>query len=388
MYPRRFVHFAGYHPACAFFHLFFAYLIFLLYLCIVNQMSARIKYWDLARGLAILLVIFYHVPLYIRIGHPWAVELTAPHVNAGTYILPFFMPVFFIISGVFTNTAKSYGSFLWGDVKHLLGVGLLLTFVNTLIQTIGLQDIGILRWFFRSLFSAKAVDLILSNWFVSAIFFARQIYYAIDRLAHWLAKDRQSLYWILEFALLAMVAIMGIWLEPHAPFNDHWYYCQGLVFAIFIAFGKLLQQHPIPKSFLWAGGGLYVLLMALSRFLGLSTLEYGMINTSFTLAHWPFYMLLALSGSALLVALAQTLNTSAPLEFIGRHSLVFYIPQGGILLVTSTLLGRSFLPDTPAHIWAYILIMWLTSLLGLILIAILQSALTSVLKPLSVSRSA
>lgn len=345
-------------------------------------MSGRIKYWDLARGLAILLVIFYHVPLYIRICHPWAAELTAPHVSAGTYILPFFMPVFFVISGVFTNTGKSYGSFLWGDVKHLLAVGLLLSFVNTLIQTIGLQDMGALRWFFHSLFSVKALDLILSNWFVSTIFFARQIYYAIDRLAHWLAKDSQSIYWILEFSLLAFVAIMGILFEPHAPFNDHWFYCQGLVFAIFIAFGILLKQYSVPRYVLWTGGGLYVLLMMLSRMTGISTLEYGMINTSFTLAHWPFYMLLALSGSALLIALAQTLNNFEPVEFLGRHSLVFYIPQGGILLVTATLLGRWFLPDTPARIWAYILIMWLTALLGLSLMAALKTLLARKIRPI------
>ena len=326
----------------------------------------------MARGLAILLVIFYHVPLYICISHPCSAELTAPHVNAGTYILPFFMPVFFVISGVFTNTNKSYGSFLWGDVKHLLGTGLLLSFVNILIQSIGLHDIGILKWFFKSLFSINAINLILGNWFVSAIFFARQIYYAIDRLAHRVAKDRQSLYWILEFFLLALVAIIGILFEPLAPFNDHWYYCQGLVFAIFIAFGKLLQQYAVPRYFLWIGGGLYVVLIVLSRMIGISTLEYGMINTSFTLAHWPFYMLLALSGSALLIALAQTLNNCAPIEFIGRHSLVFYIPQGGILLVTATLLGRWFLPDTSARIWAYILIMWLTALLGLSLIAVIK----------------
>lgn len=335
-------------------------------------MSDRIRYWDLARGLAILLVIFYHVPLYIRICHPWTTDLTAPHVNAGTHILPFFMPVFFVISGVFTNTAKSYWRFLWGDIKHLLAVGLLLSFVNILIQTIGLLDIGILKWFFNSLFSAKALDLILSNWFVSAIFFARQIYYAIDHMAHWLAKDHQSLYWILEFSLLAIVAIIGICLEPHAPYNGQWYYCQGFVFAIFIAFGKLLKQYSVPMGFLWAGGGLYVVLMVLSRMIGISTLEYGMINSSFTLDHWPFYMLLALSGSALLIALAQTLNNCALIEFIGRHSLVFYIPQGGILLVTATLLGRWFLPDTPAHIWAYILIMWMTALLGLSIIAVLK----------------
>lgn len=338
-------------------------------------MKQRITHWDVARGMAILLVIFYHVPLYIRICHPIAGELLAPHIQAGTYILPFFMPVFFLISGFFTNTSKPYGLFLWGDIKHLILLGLGLQLVNIIIQTIGFHDIGILKWFVQTLFSSNTLDIILSQWFISAIFFARQIYYWIDRLSGCIAKDRKWFYWILDFGLLIGIAIMGIILEPKAPHNARWFYCQGLVFAVFIAVGRLLHDFPVSKWYLLCGGCLYILLMLISRLAGISTLEYGMINTSFSLAHWPFYFILAISGSALLIGLAQLINHFAPLEFIGRHSLVFYVPQGGILVVTGTLLGKYFLPDTPAHVWLYILILWAVTILGLSVLATIEAFL-------------
>ena len=332
-------------------------------------MKQRISYLDVARGLAILLVIFYHVPLYIRICHPGAGDLVQPHIDAGTYILPFFMPVFFVISGFFTDTSKSYGRFLWGDVKNLLLVGLFLQLVNTLIQTIGLRDMGILKWFVCTLFSAHGLDILFSQWFISAIFFARQVYYAIDRLSGYVSCGRKGVYWLVELTALILIAIVCILMEPHAPHNSQWFYCQGGVFAIFIACGALLRAFSISKWWLLGGGCLYILLMVISRFTGISTLEYGMVNSAFTLAHWPYYMLLALSGSSLLIALAQLINRFTPLEFIGRHSLIYYVPQGGILVVCTKLLGRFFPLETPTHVWGYILIMWGATLLGLTLLS-------------------
>jgi fucose 4-O-acetylase-like acetyltransferase len=330
-------------------------------------MKQRIAYWDIARGLAVLLVIFYHVPLYIAIAHPDAAGLVAGHIHAGTAFRPFFMPVFFIISGYFTHTEKAYYHFLWSDIKHLLLAGLALTFLSYLIQAVALNSYQVLGDFFKGLFSPRFLDLLFLNWFISALFFARQIYYWIDRLALFASHNRRWLYWGIEGVCLILIAMAGILVEPHAPHNAEWYYIQGLVFAVFLAFGKLLRTFPVPPLWLLGAGMVYVLLMIMAQQFGISTWEYGMINTTFTLSHWPFYMLLALTGSALLLGIAAYI-TFPPLEFLGRHSLIFYVPQGGILYGIAVLLGRWFLPDTPARIWLYLLIMW-------VLVLIILSAL-------------
>lgn len=325
-------------------------------------MKERITYWDVARGMAMLLVIFYHVPLHVRISYPDAGELLAPHIQAGTYIMPFFMPVFFVISGFFTNTKKRYWQFLWGDIKHLLLVGLGLTFISYSIQAIGVRDVHIFKSFFSMLAEFRWADLIFINWFISAIFFARQVYYWVDRFVERIIKDRGWLYWLIELMLLASIAIAGILLEPHAPHNAQWYYCQGLVFAIFIVFGRFLRIHPISRWWLLAGGGVYIGLMIVSRICDISTLEYGMINTSFTLVHWPYYMILAITGSMLLIGIAQCIVHFIPLEFIGRHTLIYYIPQGGLMWVTAERLKVYFLPDTSAKVWLYVIVLWIVTL--------------------------
>ena len=79
------------------------------------------------------------------------------------------------------------------------------------------------------------------------------------------------------------------------------------------------------------------------------------------------------------LGLARLINRCVPIEFIGSHTLIFYIPQGGILLVTASLLPKLFLPDTPAHVWFYILIMWFVALSGLTLISYLKTAISSLI---------
>lgn len=325
----------------------------------------RITHWDIARGLAVLLVIFYHVPLYLRMSCDAAAPLLAPHIQAGTCILPFFMPVFFVISGYFTKADKPYWQFLRGDIVHLLLTCLALMLVNVLIQDICLQRTDALRWFFTSLFSIHFPDIIFGSWFITAIFVARQLYYWVEKAALKMARGRTWLLWTMILVIVVGLAICGILVEPRAPHNNQWFYCQGLVFVVFIALGRLMREFPINKWCLLGLGSLYVVLMVLARMTGLSTLEYGMVNSSFSLAHWPFYMLLAITGSSLLIALAQIIRNCAPLEFFGRHSLMFYVPQGGILLVTATWLVRYAVPDTPQRVMMYILVMWTAALIGL-----------------------
>lgn len=338
-------------------------------------MKERIRFWDIARGLAVLLVIFYHVPLYIRICHPSAAALVEPHVYAGTYIRPFFMPVFFIISGYFTSTDKPYKQFLWGDVIHLLFTTLLLQLLNALIQTVGLGTLDPLKWWCKTLFSIRFLDIIFSQWFISAIFFARQLFYGIDHLTQLIARSKLIKQRILEGIILFVLCLACIFVEPYAPFTNKWFYIQGAFFTIFIYFGRLLHDVTLPRWTLPTLGGGYILLMALCKWINRSTLEYGMLNPSFVPRHLFLYLALALSGSALTIVIAKGIHHCKPLEFIGKHSLVFYIPQGGILYVTATQLAQWIQPDCPMHIWLYIIIMWATCLIGLTLISLLEDVI-------------
>ena len=76
----------------------------------MEQVSKRIDSIDVARGIAILLVV---------IGH--AITSTTNPINL--FFLSFHMPLFFIISGICLKADNNVGSFwkyIRGKAKHLL----------------------------------------------------------------------------------------------------------------------------------------------------------------------------------------------------------------------------------------------------------------------------
>lgn len=310
--------------------------------------SSRLPYMDVAKGLGIVLVLYYHVPLYVRMSGATTAESLAGFIESAHVFLPFFMPVFFVISGFFMHSSKSFGRALWSDVRHLLLFGLLLQFINTLIQIV-VYGSGVITWWLSTLFSLNGCcRIIFAQWFVSAIFWAR----LVDRCCDCLTRGN----FLTKGLLLLMVSCLGVVTEPYLQGIKDMYLSQGLVMALYLYAGQLLARLNPKRQWLLLMGVGYVLLLLMCYFSGVSTLEYGMVNASYTISHHPRAILLALTGSALLIALADYIGTCRWLEFVGRNSLVFYIPQGGCLVASCALLQRFFQPDTTPKLVFFMLL--------------------------------
>ena len=81
----------------------------------------RLHYVDVAKGLLILMVILLHVS-YTTI-HDYSIKNALFEGNlvfVNVVFTPFFMPAFFVITGMCTNFYKPFILFIWSSIKSII----------------------------------------------------------------------------------------------------------------------------------------------------------------------------------------------------------------------------------------------------------------------------
>lgn len=210
------------------------------------QDKKRIAWVDLAKGMAMILVI---------VGH------TVGNIPVVISIYSFHMPLFFILSG-YTTTCSQNGAALVRRLKRtffslfLLAEGLFL--LQTALDTLRGQSAYTLRQILAAGFWANGesftsngmmIPTIGKVWFLIDLFFLRNLYDAL----HLLTKGRHMT--ALSLAITALAVAIGQWM--YLPFALD----RALVSFVFFDFGQRLKncklQPTVPRcvglSFAWGG---------------------------------------------------------------------------------------------------------------------------------------
>lgn len=142
-------------------------------------MKERIHFIDTAKGVTLILVLFLHISNCYP-GHPYTTSL------ARTVVSTFFMPVFFVLSGLFFSSRKEPLKWLNKKTKRLFVPYLffyILTYILAFIM-VKLLGIGTKNGFnYSDIFIVFRQD-VFSNatiWFLLALFWASLVMYIIDR---------------------------------------------------------------------------------------------------------------------------------------------------------------------------------------------------------------
>lgn len=150
-------------------------------------MKERIDYIDTAKGLTILLVLFLHISMCYP-NHPY--QMSSMRIIVST----FFMPVFFILSGLFFSTKGPAIPWLKKKCKRLLipyCFFYLLTYVLSflMVEVIGVDTKNGFHWddifvvFHSDVFSNATI------WFLLALFWSNCMLFVIDRsFPNWWSK--------------------------------------------------------------------------------------------------------------------------------------------------------------------------------------------------------
>ena len=270
-------------------------------------MKQRVGYFDIAKGIGIILVVIAHIeymPLELR-----------------QYIVTFHMPAFFLISGMLMNLTNEKNR----DVKPLLDH----KFKRILLPYFLFSLIIPLIYYLRYLISGEGysaehflqyilVGLSLTGvsvlWFLPALFFSELIVLAF--IKH-LKKPYQPVIFV--------VILTGLWFLPFALPVLALFLWRVIICSILVLIGYLL--HPVIKKVSGKPDLLLPVSVVLFVILYFTGLENGIVDLHYVIiGNALLYFFNATIGSSALILLSVFIESrlkgiSGMLCFFGRHSL-------------------------------------------------------------------
>lgn len=272
----------------------------------------RLPYIDIAKGILILLMIWYHTsPAIDRNIEGCNPMIGGIGYNTRIWFECFFMPAFFIINGNCSRFAEDRKTFYIKLLKTIVLPTCAFRFLLPLIFDLSFNPLRLIGFF-------KPQS---GQWFMTALVVARVLVYEAKHIIH--------NKWTLGAAFLLLTIFATIGKEISAIPN--WYYWpQGLCAALFIWIGHVLRDYEITNKSLAIGSLVYLLAIVGVNLCGIHR-PVMVVSLAVNWYEVPLFMLLSVTGTALIVYISKQLK-SRMLEYIGRNSLVMYFVQWSALV--------------------------------------------------------
>ena len=268
-------------------------------------MKKRNEQIDVARGIAILLVILGHSFYFVE----------AP---LNKIILTFHMPLFFFLSGLVAKTEGGY-RFVSGKIKTILLPQILLGLISyayyglfTVVMKGGsLAEINFLYQFWR-------------YWFLQTLFIVVIIFYFISKMVHITSVKCQII-------LGGICILLGVLFEYEIEWPDEspfyinvvpmafFFYLLGFACKKFLT-SQLKQICSCREKIMLLIGALCTLMVC-----ALCNSSVTMYNNHY--GKFPVFMLGALSGIILVWIIADFGQSNLFLRWCGRNSIIIYVWQ-------------------------------------------------------------
>lgn len=268
----------------------------------------RLPYIDIAKGLLILMVVWGHYELMLRL----CFKVTDPVIDRFDSVedlwVSFFMPAFFLITGYCSNFNKPFKVFAKNTAKIILLPALIINYSIFFVRH--------LYWDYGFVWVVKTMvkNLLLSgtnDWFLTSLF--------LSRLAIWgILKIKRTAF---QASIAAMAMICGVALQDYCQFiPEIWYFKHALMMLIFLWVGAKMKITSYPPRL----SILYPILLCLLLIFHISIpyITNG-VHVPFLLT--PVVFLLAISGSLLILQISKRIRVNAVLQYLGRNSLIIYL---------------------------------------------------------------
>lgn len=283
-------------------------------------MKNRVKWIDIAKGMAIILVVIGHL------NKKWFPDLDILIREVYT----FHMMLFFILSG-FTlkyKSDKSIKQVIKKKSKTLLipyiafsSIALIKPFVRAFINLINgnaLDFSGIIISIYKTYIIGEGL------WFLICLYLAEIIICCFIKIS----KDRKILFICFMFICSISQFMYNKFINITLPLQLN----KLLISITFIGIGMLISQSKLIKKI----NKLYYPVLFLFINLITNLIICKIYNTTISIGEMPNYILYfisSISGSLIIISLSILVNENKIIEYIGKNSLIIYIFNDIILKV-------------------------------------------------------
>lgn len=273
----------------------------------MGQTADRIHWADIAKGILIILVVYGHLDFFASVCAGTSAYDFKAHTNF--LLLPYYMPAFFIITGMFSSYEIPYGTFLKRNFMSLIVPSVLIgsfvshwlySFFNTGVSYSNVLDVNY-----------KEIAFTGGSWFLSALFLSKLLFYVLYRIS-------RSMLFIASCCIVFLLS--GIFLYNNSIINP-WYFQHAMIAVPFITIGFFIKSHQ------------HILKHPLTLAIGCGVILYCYLHSYPYLNAMPnikwyrswLFLLLSTGGSFLIFYLSINIGKCRLLEYAGRHSLVIYL---------------------------------------------------------------
>ena len=271
------------------------------------MVKERIKWIDTAKGIGIILVVLSHFSLS---SDEYAIK----------FIFSFHMPLFFFLAGMVFNANAPFKQFFIKKAKGVYVPFFIFLCIEYLICFISRRNELMLKDFlvefvFQTIGFDLANDAYLFNgpiWFLCALFFAEIVFYFVAR------KNKIYIYTI----SMVVSLICAYFIDFRLPFGIGYIFAISVFMSIGCIFKQLIktdrfemmQKNKVLLVFLFVFSFAVLFFTAnLNDFVSMRSFSYG---------NYLLFVLNAILGIIMIVALSMLLQNNKILRFYGENSII------------------------------------------------------------------